>query len=252
MEDKLETITVHQSYIKRCLELAALGKGNVAPNPMVGSVIVHNNIIIGEGYHMQYGGPHAEVNAINAVHNKSLLEHSSIYVSLEPCSHHGKTPPCADLIIKSKIPHVVIASVDANAVVCGNGINKLKLAGIKVEVGVLEDESKRLNSAFNTFQNEKRPQVILKWAESADGFIDHHRNSRHESAAQISNPLSSMWVHKLRSETDAILVGRNTVNLDNPSLTTRKWFGKNPVRVIIDTNLKANITSQVLTDQNKH
>ncbi len=234
---KKQTISSHEKYIKRCLELALLGRGNVSPNPMVGAVIVYNHTIIGEGYHMRFGGAHAEVNAINAVKDKSLLQKSIIYVSLEPCSHHGKTPPCADLIIKSKIPHVVIASMDSNAVVCGNGINKLKIAGIRVEVGILEEEAKTLNVAFNLFQTKKRPHIILKWAESADGFIDTLRDTKHGNAAQISNSISSLWVHKMRSETDAILVGRNTVNVDNPSLTTRKWFGKNPLRVIIDSNL---------------
>lgn len=224
-------------YIRRCLELAKLGKGNVSPNPMVGSVIVFNNQIIGEGYHMQYGEPHAEVNAINSVKDKSLLPKSTIYVSLEPCSHFGKTPPCADLIIKHKIPNVVISSLDENEIVCGNGVKKLKSAGVNVTSGVLEQESKRLNKTFNKFQNTKLPWVILKWAQTADGFIDHERTGQQPNALQISNSMSSTYVHKLRAEVDAILVGKNTVIKDNPSLTTRKWFGANPLRIVIDKNL---------------
>ncbi len=205
---------------------------------MVGAVIVHNNTIIGEGYHQQYGGPHAEVNAINSVKDTSLLKDSTIYVSLEPCSHFGKTPPCSDLIIAHKIPKVVIAAIDSNAVVCGNGISKLKAAGIEVITGILEKEANELNSAFNTFHQKKRPYLILKWAETKDGFIDTKRESNATPSLKISNSSSSRWVHKLRSETQAILVGTNTALLDNPSLTTRKWAGKNPIRIVIDTNLK--------------
>ncbi len=229
---------IHEKYIKRCLELAHLGMGSVSPNPMVGSVIVLHETIIGEGYHMQFGGPHAEVNAIHSVQDKSLLKQATIYVSLEPCSHFGKTPPCADLIIASKIPKVVIATLDSNAVVCGNGVQKLKDAGIEVDIGVLEKEANQLNVAFNTFHQKKRPLVILKWAETADSFLDKKRDSRKEKAVAISDKTTSIWVHQLRSRVDAILVGRKTVDLDNPSLTTRKWNGKNPIRVIIDPHLK--------------
>jgi diaminohydroxyphosphoribosylaminopyrimidine deaminase/5-amino-6-(5-phosphoribosylamino)uracil reductase len=205
---------------------------------MVGAVIVHNNVIIGEGYHQEYGGPHAEVNAINNVKDKSLLKNATIFVSLEPCSHFGKTPPCSDLIIKHKIPKVVIATLDSNAVVCGNGITKLKAAGIEVITGVLEKEANQLNSAFNTFHTKKRPYIILKWAETKDGFIDSNRTSSETPSLKISNSSSSRWVHKLRSETQAILVGTRTALLDNPALTTRKWAGKNPIRIVIDTELK--------------
>ena len=204
---------------------------------MVGAVIVHNDTIIGEGYHKVYGGPHAEVNAINSVVDKSLLKESTIYVSLEPCSHFGKTPPCADLIIQHKIPNVVIAAIDSNAIVCGNGVSKLKNAGINVITGVLEKESNYLNKYFNTFHQKKRPYVILKWAETSNGFIDRKREHDLQKPLKISNEASSRWVHKLRSEVDAILIGKNTALLDNPSLTTRKWAGKNPIRVIIDTQL---------------
>lgn len=227
----------HEIYMRRCLELAQLGKGSVSPNPMVGAVIVHNNQIIGEGYHEKFGGPHAEVNAVNSVANKSLLKQATIYVSLEPCSHFGKTPPCADLIIKHEIPKVVVSTLDTHQVVCGNGIAKLKNAGIEVIVGVLENESKHINRAFNKFQFEKKPWVILKWAQTADGFIDHHRKDEHEKPLKISSNISSTYVHKIRSEVDAILVGKNTVTKDNPSLNTRKWKGKNPIRVIIDPQL---------------
>lgn len=212
---------------------------------MVGSVIVHNETIIGEGYHMKFGEAHAEVNAINSVKNKSLLNEATIYVSLEPCSHFGKTPPCADLIIASLIPKVVIATLDSNAVVCGNGIKKLMDAGIDVKVGFLEKKANQLNKTFHTFQQKKRPYIILKWAETKDGFIDRLRSSRSEPALQISDRTSSIWVHQIRSQVDAILVGRNTIDLDNPSLTTRKWKGKNPIRLIIDPHLKANQKSQV-------
>ena len=205
---------------------------------MVGAVVVHNNHIIGEGYHQVYGGPHAEVNAINSVKDKSLLKNATIFVSLEPCSHFGKTPPCSDLIIKHNIPKVVIATIDSNAVVCGNGISKLKAAGIKVITGILEKEAHQLNIAFNTFHTKKRPYIIMKWAETTDGFIDAKRESNATPSLKISNSSSSRWVHKLRSETQAILVGTRTALLDNPSLTTRKWAGNNPIRIVIDTDLK--------------
>jgi len=227
----------HEKYIKRCLELAELGKGTVSPNPMVGSVIVLDNKIIGEGFHHKAGEPHAEVNAINSVQNQELLKQATIYVSLEPCSHFGKTPPCADLIIEKQIPKVVIAAIDSNAVVCGNGISKLKKAGIDVITGVLEKEANQLNKTFNTFHQKKRPFIILKWAETANGFIDSVRVNSDEASLKISNEASSRWVHKLRSEVDTILVGKNTALLDNPTLTTRKWAGKNPIRVVIDKDL---------------
>jgi diaminohydroxyphosphoribosylaminopyrimidine deaminase/5-amino-6-(5-phosphoribosylamino)uracil reductase len=218
---------------------------------MVGSVIVLNDKIIGEGFHQEFGGPHAEVNAINSVEDKSLLTQSTIYVSLEPCSHYGKTPPCADLIIANKIPRVVIAAIDSNAKVCGNGIAKLQNAGIEVIQGVLENESHALNKAFNTFHQKKRPYITLKWAESSDGFIDAIRKDNSIPAAQISNSSSSRWVHQLRSITDAILIGKRTALLDNPSLTTRKWYGKNPLRIIIDSNLELPETLKLFNDGNK-
>ncbi len=234
--------------MQRSLELARLGKKFVSPNPMVGAVIVFNNRIIGEGFHQRHGGPHAEVNAINSVKNKELLKESTIYVSLEPCSHFGKTPPCADLIIAHKIPRVVIASVDSNAVVCGNGITKLKQAGIEVITGVLEMESNQLNKAFNCYHQEKRPFVILKWAQTKNGFIDQIRTTSRTKALSISNNESSRWVHKLRSEVDAILIGKTTALLDNPSLTTRLIAGESPIRVVLDFDLKLPSNLRLFTD----
>ena len=228
-------MTKDEKYIARCIQLAKNGLCNAAPNPMVGAVIVHNDTIIGEGYHIRCGEAHAEVNAVRSVKVKSLLKESTIYVSLEPCSHHGKTPPCADLIINKGIPRVVVGCQDPFSLVAGRGIAKLREAGIEVKVGVLEEECKQLIRRFVTFNTLRRPFITLKWAESADGFIDLHRTEGHPYI--FSSPLSSMLVHKRRAEHSAILVGRRTALLDNPSLTTRNWFGKNPVRMVIDKDL---------------
>lgn len=230
-------MTEQEKYMQRCLELAAKGFGNVAPNPMVGSVIVYNGEIIGEGYHEHYGMAHAEVNAINAVKDKSLLKKATLYVNLEPCSHFGKTPPCADLIIEHKIPYVVIGTIDSFAQVCGRGIEKLSKAGIDVKVGVLEDECKELNKRFFTFQEKKRPYIILKWAQTADGFIDKERTDASTPALKISNDAAQKMVHNWRSKEQAIMVGKNTALLDNPQLTVRKVKGKNPIRIVTDKNL---------------
>ncbi len=227
----------HETYIKRCIEIAKNGLGTTRPNPMVGAVIVHNNSIIGEGYTSKYGKSHAEVNAINSVSNKSLLNEATLYVTLEPCSHYGKTPPCSDLIIKHQIPNVVIGCVDDNAKVAGKGIEKLKNAGCNVIVGVLENECKNHHKRFFTFHNKKRPFIILKWAESADGFIAPETKSE-QKPVWITNEYSRQLVHKWRAEEQAILVGTNTVLQDNPSLTTRSWIGQNPKRVVIDKNNK--------------
>lgn len=224
-----------EKYIARCIQLAKNGLCNAAPNPMVGAVIVHNDRIIGEGYHIRCGEAHAEVNAIRSVKNESLLKESTIYVSLEPCSHYGKTPPCADLIINKGIPRVVVGCMDPFSLVAGRGIQKMRDAGIEVKVGVLEEECRQLIRRFITFNTQHRPFITLKWAESADGFIDLHRTGGHPYI--FSSPLSSMLVHKRRAEHSAILVGRKTALLDNPSLTTRHWYGKNPVRMVIDKNL---------------
>lgn len=228
-------MTKDEKYIARCIQLAKNAYCNAAPNPMVGAVIVHNDTIIGEGYHIRCGEAHAEVNAISSVKDKSLLKESTIYVSLEPCSHYGKTPPCADLIIKTGIPKVVIGCMDPFSMVSGKGIKKLEQAGIEVVVGVLEQECQLLIRHFVTFNTQKRPYITLKWAESADGFIDLQRSEG--NPVLLSSPLTSMIAHKRRSEHDAILVGRRTALLDNPSLTTRNWYGKSPVRLVIDKNL---------------
>mgnify|MGYP001579937035 FL=1 len=234
--------------MRLCLKLAKRGLGNVAPNPMVGSIIVAGGKIIGKGYHKKFGEVHAEVNAINSVKNKKLLNKATLYVNLEPCSHFGKTPPCADLIIKHKIPRVIIGCTDTFAQVNGKGIKKLKKAGIAVTTGVLENECRNLNKTFFTFHEKKRPYIILKWAQTADGFIDRKRTfGDQQKALQISNRKNKIAIHKLRSEVQAIMVGTNTALLDNPHLTTRAVKGsprlvsggaRNPLRVAIDKNLK--------------
>ncbi len=229
--------------MQRCIDLARNGKGRVAPNPMVGSIIVYNDEIIGEGYHEYFGGPHAEVNAINSVANKELLSESTLYVNLEPCSHTGKTPPCSNLIVENKLKEVVIGSIDPNSLVAGKGIEKLESAGIKVVTGLLLDECNELNKRFFTFHREKRPFIILKWAQSKDGYLDINRNAGTPIGPNwISNSLSRMLVHKWRSVETGIMVGTNTVVYDNPGLDTRLWPGKSPTRIIIDRQ------SRVATD----
>lgn len=224
-----------EKYMRRCIELARNGLHNASPNPMVGAVIVCDGRIIGEGYHIRCGEAHAEVNAIRSVPNPALLKRSTIYVSLEPCSHRGKTPPCADLIIEKEIPRIVIGCQDPFAQVAGRGIGKLRDAGREVTVGVLEEECRELMRRFSTFHTCQRPYITLKWAESADGFIDKKRTGGHPVI--LSTPLTSMLVHKRRAESDAILVGTRTALLDNPSLTVRHWYGRSPVRVVLDRNL---------------
>ncbi|GAA0746861.1 bifunctional diaminohydroxyphosphoribosylaminopyrimidine deaminase/5-amino-6-(5-phosphoribosylamino)uracil reductase RibD [Gaetbulibacter jejuensis] len=225
----------HDYYIKRCIEIAKNGLGTTRPNPMVGCVIVHNNSIIGEGFTSPYGGNHAEVNAIASVKDKSLLEKATLYVTLEPCSHFGKTPPCSDLIIKHNIPKVVIGTIDTHSKVAGKGIEKLKNAGCNVVVGVLEDACKKHHKRFFTFHNKQRPYIILKWAETTDGFIAP-LTKEEQKPVWITNTYSRQLVHKWRSEEQAILVGTNTVLQDNPSLTVRDWTGTNPIRVVLDKN----------------
>ena len=223
----------------RCIQLAKNGLGTTYPNPLVGSVIVHNNKIIGEGWHYKAGLPHAEVNAIGSVENKVLLKEATIYVSLEPCSHFGKTPPCADLIVASGIKKVIVGSLDPNPKVAGRGIKKLMDAGCEVIVGVLKSECFELNKRFFTFHIKKRPFIFLKWAQTSDGFIAPKNETRKETKpVWITNEFSRQLAHKMRAEEQAILVGTNTVLLDNPSLTVREWAGKNPVRVVIDRDLK--------------
>lgn len=233
----------------RCLQLAANGLGAVAPNPMVGAVVVLNDRVIGEGWHMNHGGPHAEVNAINSVADKSLLPKSTLYVSLEPCSHFGKTPPCADLIIENKIPRVVVACLDPNPVVAGKGIEQLRKAGVEVLVGVLSDEAEFLNRRFFTFHQQKRPYVLLKWAETADGFVDG--NASLEGPLKITSAAIDVLVHNWRASEPAIVVGKNTVLNDNPSLTVRHVEGPNPTRVVIDARLELPSTSKVFDNNDK-
>ena len=233
--------------MQRALQLARLGAGAVSPNPMVGCVIVHDGKIIGEGWHKKYGEAHAEVNAINDVLDKSILSESEVYVTLEPCSHFGKTPPCADLLIKHKVKKVIICNHDPNPLVLGQGIEKLRKAGIEVEIGLLEQEGRVLNKRFFTYIEKKRPYIILKWAESSDGFIA----KKNYETVQISNLLSRRFVHKMRSEEDAIMVGTNTVKYDNPTLNTRFWNGKNAVRVLIDKDLSLPKTLNIFDNSQK-
>jgi len=236
--------------MRRCLELAKNGLGTTYPNPMVGSVIVCDGKIIGEGWHKKSGEPHAEVNAVNSVKDKSLLKKSTIYVSLEPCSHFGKTPPCCDLIIENGIPNVVVGTVDPNKKVAGNGIKKLIEAGKNVTVGVLEAECNELNKRFFTFHKKKRPYIILKWAESRDGFIAPLTKSE-QKPVWITNAFSRQLVHKWRSEEQAILVGTRTAIDDNPKLDVRDWTGRNPIRIVLDQNNRIAKDSHIFDNQSK-
>jgi diaminohydroxyphosphoribosylaminopyrimidine deaminase / 5-amino-6-(5-phosphoribosylamino)uracil reductase len=225
-----------ESYMFRCLELASLGRGHTAPNPMVGAVLVHGDRIIGEGWHQHFGKAHAEVNCIQSVNpaDDSLIKESILYVSLEPCAHHGKTPPCTDLIIRKGIKKVVIGCLDPFVEVDGKGIEKLKTAGIDTVLGVLEAECKEMNKRFFAFHLEHRPYIILKWAQSADGRMAHADRSR----VFISNAYTNRLVHKWRSEESSILVGTNTALFDDPMLTTRLWKGPDPIRLVIDMDLR--------------
>ena len=226
-------------YMRRCIQLAENGLGAVAPNPMVGAVIVHEGRIIGEGYHRRFGEAHAEVNAIARVARPELLQQSTLYVNLEPCSHYGHTPPCSKLIISKHIPRVVIANVDPNPKVAGRGIRMMREAGIEVITGVLEKEGEWLNRRFFTFQRLHRPYIQLKWAQSADGFLDRLREENNAiPPVQISSELTKLLVHKARTEESAIMVGTNTAIKDNPKLTVRRWSGQNPVRVVVDRLLR--------------
>ncbi|MFD0989002.1 bifunctional diaminohydroxyphosphoribosylaminopyrimidine deaminase/5-amino-6-(5-phosphoribosylamino)uracil reductase RibD [Mariniflexile jejuense] len=240
----------HETYIKRCIDIAKNGLGTTRPNPMVGSVIVYKNQIIGEGFTSPYGGNHAEVNAINSVKDKSLLKKSTIYVTLEPCSHFGKTPPCSDLIIKHEIPNVIIGCIDDNSLVAGKGVEKLKQAGCSVVVGILETECKNHHKRFFTFHNKKRPYIILKWAETTDGFIAP-KTKNEQKPVWITNEFSRQLVHKWRAEEQAILVGTNTVLQDNPSLTVRDWTGQNPIRIVLDQNDKLSKNYAVFDNEAK-
>ena len=233
-------MNIDEKFMRRCIQLAKNGQQNAKPNPMVGAVIVHNGRIIGEGYHVRCGQAHAEVNAFASVkaEDEALLPESTIYVSLEPCSHYGKTPPCADLIIKKGVRRVVVGCIDEFAEVQGRGIKKIREAGIEVEVGVLEEECKALNRRFFTFHREKRPYIILKWAQTANGFIDDHHKP-----VKISTDFTKMLSHKLRAEEDAILVGRITDEREHPQLNVREWYGPDPKRLVIDRTHPLNIDS---------
>ncbi len=223
----------------RCLELAKLGAGNVSPNPMVGCVIVHQGEIIGEGYHKKYGEAHAEVNAINSVTNQELLKDSVLYVTLEPCAHYGITPPCSNLIIEKQIPKVVVGTVDPFFEVAGKGIERMKNAGIDVQVGMLEKECREINRRFFTFHEKKRPYIFLKWAQTTDGFIDIDRSAdQYGQPVWITGEMALKRVHQMRAKEDAIMVGTKTAIKDNPTLTVRYVPGRNPIRVVLDNQLR--------------
>jgi diaminohydroxyphosphoribosylaminopyrimidine deaminase/5-amino-6-(5-phosphoribosylamino)uracil reductase len=244
---------VDELYMRRCLELAELGNGNVSPNPMVGCVIVYNHLIVGEGYHKKIGYEHAEVNAIASVKQAygeladEILKKASVYVNLEPCAHFGRTPPCADLLIKHQVKKVIIGNRDPFSDVNGKGIEKLKAAGIEVIQGILEEDCRYFNRRFFTRIEKQRPYIILKWAQTANGFFAPLTNIQR----WISSPLAKKIAHKWRSEEDAILVGKKTVIADNPGLTSREWYGKHPVRLIIDKNLDVPISSNVYSSESK-
>lgn len=227
----------HEKYIQRCLHIAKNGIGTTRPNPSVGAVIVLNDEIIGEGFTSSYGGNHAEVNAINSVKDKTQLKEATMYVTLEPCSHFGKTPPCADLIVEHQIKNVVIGCIDSNSLVAGKGIERLKKAGCNVTIGVLEEECRKHHKRFFTVQDKKRPYIILKWAETSNGFIAPLAK-KEASPVWISNTYSQQLVHKWRAEEHAILVGTNTVITDNPRLNVRSWTGNNPSRIVLDRGLR--------------
>ena len=240
----------HEHYIKRCITLGLNGLGTARPNPMVGAVIVHDNKIIGEGYTSPYGGPHAEVNAINSVKDKSLLNESTLYVTLEPCSHYGKTPPCSEFIVDHKIPNIVIGCKDPNPEVSGNGIKRLKEVGSHVITGVLEGQCRDHHKRFLTYQIKKRPYIILKWAETEDGFIAPLQKDS-QRPIWISNSHSRQLVHKWRAEEQAILVGTETVIQDNPKLDVREWKGSNPIRLVLDINNRLDSTQSVFNNAAK-
>ena len=237
-------------YMQRCLDLAENALGKTYPNPIVGCVIVHEGKIIGESWHKKAGDAHAEVNAINSVKDKTLLSTSTLYVSLEPCVHYGKTPPCSELIIKHNIPYVVVGCKDLYSKVSGKGIQSMRESGIKVDVDVLKDKCVESHKRFFTFHNKKRPYIILKWAETKDGFIAPAKQKLGEPF-WITSKESKTLVHKWRSQESSILIGANTAKLDNPSLTVRLWNGNNPLRIVIDENLKLNNNLNIFNNSAK-
>ncbi|MBQ7571833.1 MAG: bifunctional diaminohydroxyphosphoribosylaminopyrimidine deaminase/5-amino-6-(5-phosphoribosylamino)uracil reductase RibD [Bacteroidaceae bacterium] len=232
----MEQSQIDEKYMRRCLQLARCGRQGAAPNPMVGAVVVCDGRIIGEGYHQRCGGPHAEVNAIRSVKEPELLRRSTIYVSLEPCAHYGKTPPCAKLIIEMGIPTVVVGCRDPFPKVDGRGIDLLREAGIEVRVGILEKECLWLNRRFITFHTLHRPYITLKWAQSRDGLLDRRRESAEEPPARLSSPVTQTLVHRLRALNKAILVGRRTWELDRPGLNVRLWTGEDPQRIVLSSS----------------
>ena len=233
-------------FMRRCLELASKAEGLTYPNPMVGSVIVHDGKIVGEGYHLKAGEPHAEVNAINSVSEKAKLKSSTLYVNLEPCSHFGNTPPCADFIISNSIPRVMIGTVDTSEKVSGQGLIRLRDAGCEVITGVVEDECRRLNRRFFTFHEKKRPYITLKWAQSADGYLDISRSEDHKTEPTwITGKPERVLVHKWRASEQAILVGAGTVRADDPRLNVREWKGTQPLRIILSSSGSLNKESVV-------
>lgn len=237
---------IDEYFMQRCIELAQNGLGNTYPNPLVGSVLVYNNKIIAEGFHTQAGKPHAEVEAINSLKEKSLLSKCTLYVNLEPCSHFGKTPPCAQKIVELKIPRVVVGTIDTTEKVSGKGIEIMQNAGIDVKVGVLEQQCRNLNKRFFTYHEKKRPYIVLKWAQSKDGFMDIERNSdTPQKTFYITSKTEQILVHKWRTQEQAILVGTNTILNDNPRLNARLFFGNNPIRLTFDFENKLNNTYNV-------
>ena len=238
----------HEYFIEKCIELAQQGIKNVSPNPMVGAIITYNGKIIGKGYHEKYGSNHAEINAINNVQDKSLLKKSTLYINLEPCCHFGNTPPCTDFIIKKNIPNVIIGCIDPNSEVAGKGIKKLQENSVNVISGVLDKKCRDLNKRFFKFKNDKKPYIILKWAKSRDNFMAPINQNK---PFWMTSEQSKKLVHKWRSEEDSILVGTNTVNLDNPSLTVRLSDGKNPIRVIIDRNISLDANYKIFNPDSK-
>ena len=241
-------MTGHEVFMQRCNQIALRGAGMVAPNPMVGCVIVHNGQIIAEGYHQQYGGGHAEVNAIAALSDKALIPECTIYVNLEPCAHHGKTPPCAEMLVKLGARKVVIGAIDPHVKVAGKGVKILRNSDCEVITGILEDDCNEVNKRFFTYHQQKRPYVILKWAETADGFLDTIRKSKDQPALAISGSESKVWSHQLRAKESAILIGTETALKDDPELTVRHVEGQNPLRVILDREERLSHRLRIYSD----
>jgi diaminohydroxyphosphoribosylaminopyrimidine deaminase/5-amino-6-(5-phosphoribosylamino)uracil reductase len=235
----LRAMLSDETYMQRCIDLARMGQGFVSPNPMVGAVLVHEGKIVGEGYHRRFGEAHAEVNAIASVKDPSILSECTIYVNLEPCAHHGKTPPCANLLIEKKLKRVVIGCPDPHSKVSGKGVELLKKAGIEVTLDILQQECRELNRRFITFHERQRPYVILKWAQTKDGFLDRIRHDEEVGINWITSPETKSLVHKWRSQEQSILVGRRTIQNDNPMLTVREFSGANPTRIVIDSQLQS-------------